>query len=146
MIEVLIVVAIIGLLASIAIPVVKRALYRAKRNAAIGALRVLRDDLHRYAADKGRYPLTVDATTLAPLVPDYVKRPSDMLRALKGGKLDSYLAWNYYDDPYSDDMYSSPTGFTLTGTLAYDQKTILYITDGSMWISLDGVSTRVGQN
>ncbi len=146
LIEVMIVVAIIGLLATIAIPAAQRAFYKAHRNAALHELRVLRDELRHYAADKGRYPVWggLDTKTLAPIAPAYVKQAGSVLHHLRGRQLDAYYSLNLFDEPTRDDFMTSPQGFTLVATLAADPQTVFYVTDGSSWISKDGVLTNVG--
>ncbi|MBI3347310.1 MAG: prepilin-type N-terminal cleavage/methylation domain-containing protein [Burkholderiales bacterium] len=60
LIELIVVMAIVSLLASIAAPRYFHSVDRAKHNALRSSLAVMRDALDKYAADKGRYPDSLD--------------------------------------------------------------------------------------
>ncbi|MCZ6599307.1 MAG: prepilin-type N-terminal cleavage/methylation domain-containing protein [Acidobacteria bacterium] len=72
LIELLIVVAIIGLLASIAIPVYARMIEKSNRNAFVADANILYDAFQQFYNDNSRFPSEggtepLDVTTLAPL-------------------------------------------------------------------------------
>ena len=60
LIELIVVMAIVALLASIAAPRYFRSLERARENTLATSLKVMRGALDQYAADKGRYPDRLD--------------------------------------------------------------------------------------
>ncbi|MBW8844301.1 MAG: prepilin-type N-terminal cleavage/methylation domain-containing protein [Burkholderiales bacterium] len=60
LIELIVVMAIVALLASIAAPRYFASVDRAKANSLRSSLAVMRDALDKYAADKGRYPDTLE--------------------------------------------------------------------------------------
>ena len=62
-IEMLTVIAIIGILASIAAPSFQRSVIRAKETSLRNSLFVLRDVLDQYYADHGNYPDTLEVLT-----------------------------------------------------------------------------------
>jgi general secretion pathway protein G len=62
-IEMLTVIAIIGILASIATPSFQRSVIRARETSLRNSLFVLRDVLDQYYADRGDYPETLEALT-----------------------------------------------------------------------------------
>lgn len=71
LVEIMIVVAIIGLLAAIAIPNFVRARETAERNACIGNLRQIQGAVQVWAIDSGSAAPTTP--TLADLVPNYIR-------------------------------------------------------------------------
>jgi general secretion pathway protein G len=68
LLEMIIVVAMIGILASIAVPALMQMPRRAKESVLKTNLRAIREALEQHYADKGRYPASFDA-----LVPKYLK-------------------------------------------------------------------------
>jgi general secretion pathway protein G len=72
LLELLIVMTLIGILATIAIPSLVQYPVRAKEAVLKTNLKEIRDNLEKYYADKGRYPATFDE-----LVPKYLKRMID---------------------------------------------------------------------
>ena len=60
LIELLVVMSIIALLASLVAPRYLNSLDRARENALLTSLGVMRDAIDHYVGDKGRYPDTVD--------------------------------------------------------------------------------------
>ena len=60
LIELIVVMAIVALLAGIAAPRYFHSVDRARHNALHSSLAVMRDALDKYAADKGRYPDTLE--------------------------------------------------------------------------------------
>lgn len=60
LIELIVVMAIVALLASIAAPRYFRSVERAKENSLKSSLRVMRDAIDHFAADRGRYPDSLD--------------------------------------------------------------------------------------
>lgn len=71
LVEIMIVVAIIGLLAAIAIPNFIKARETAEKNACIGNLKQLQGGIQVWAIDAGK--TSTDTPTEAQLVPDYIK-------------------------------------------------------------------------
>ena len=65
LIELLVVMAIVALLASIAAPRYFKSLDKAKETALHSSLAVMRDAIDHYAADKGRYPDSLDVLVSA---------------------------------------------------------------------------------
>ena len=60
LIELIVVMAIVGLLAGIAAPRYFHSVDRAKENSLKSSLRVMRDAIDHFAADRGRYPESLD--------------------------------------------------------------------------------------
>lgn len=120
LIEVLLVVVIIALLAAIVIPRLMGAKRAASEAALMADLREIRSALERFAADMGRYPLTLDELYLQQRVPeaerpfwkgpylrtDYNQVPVDPIT----GKRD----WRY--DPATGSICSASTGTAINGT------------------------------
>jgi prepilin-type N-terminal cleavage/methylation domain-containing protein len=148
LLEILIVVAIIALLASIAIPALSNAMRKSKRNTAVSDLRVFRDSMNRYAIDIGRFPLSgeFDYRTLAPLRSCDLQEPSKVLRLLKGKKIDFYFPWNLFDDPLPLDWSTSPQGFFIIATLDYDPDIRFIVTDNTIYYYIDYYVYPVGDN
>jgi general secretion pathway protein G len=61
LLELIIVIAIIGILATIAMPALKNVPIRAKESVLKNNLRTLRDVIDQYYGDKGKYPTALDA-------------------------------------------------------------------------------------
>ena len=61
LLELIIVIAIIGILATIAMPALKNMPVRAKESVLKTNLRTLRDMIDQYYGDKGKYPTSLDA-------------------------------------------------------------------------------------
>jgi general secretion pathway protein G len=61
LLELIIVIAIIGILATIAMPALKNVPVRAKESVLKTNLRTLRDMIDQYYGDKGRYPTSLEA-------------------------------------------------------------------------------------
>ena len=95
MLEVMIVMAIVFLLASIAIPIYANAQRQARETALVADCRLLFDALTRYYVDNGSYPAEsdLDLQTLAPLTTDkYLASATPLLQKLQGNQLYYYLA------------------------------------------------------
>ena len=91
LIELMIVVLIIGLISSIAIPVFGRALKKAHRAAVGASLTGLHKAMARYYADNGEFP-TLDTTTFEPLVSGgYLESPEALLSKFQGNNVLAYL-------------------------------------------------------
>jgi len=72
LVEIMIVVAIIGLLAAIAIPNFIKARETAEKNACIANLKQIQGAIQVWAIDNSK--ASTDAPTLAGLAPDYIKK------------------------------------------------------------------------
>jgi general secretion pathway protein G len=77
LIEIMIVVAVIGIIAGIAIPGLLTAFDRARQTSTVAMMRGFSTALQAYATDNQVYPLTIDVATLLPMLNPY----SDRLRA-----------------------------------------------------------------
>lgn len=62
LVELLTVVAIIGVLAAIAVPAYRYVIDQAKRTSGIAALDTVRKEMEVYLIDKGQYPASIDFT------------------------------------------------------------------------------------
>jgi len=92
LIELMVVVLIIGLLSTIAVPVLNRALEKAHRNAVGQSMKDLWVAMTRYYADNGEFA-SLDTETFEPLVSEgYIDDPESFLRKLQGNEV-----WRYYD-------------------------------------------------
>ena len=138
LVEVLVVLGILALLASIAIPVYRNALQRSRRNAAVAELRALHDALKLYAADRGSYPWFVGPRSLSPLRPTYLK-DNAVLHNLANRRLDFYIPWNFLDE-----VDSGERGFSLWATLDYDRDVRFLVTDRAIYYVIDGSLVPVG--
>jgi len=107
LIELMVVVLIIGLVSSIAVPMLNRALQKANRTATGAQLLQLHDAMARYYADNGEFP-TLDPMTFEPLVSDgYIDSADALLSKFDGGKPWIYLdlgeqGWWYVVYPKGD--------------------------------------------
>jgi len=97
LLELLVVVAIVGILASIAIPAFAVALERANRARLLADGRVLYDAMLRFNVDSGAYPSTVtpptnfDRSTLEPLVASgYIRNAAALTSRLLDQKVTAY--------------------------------------------------------
>jgi prepilin-type N-terminal cleavage/methylation domain-containing protein len=149
LVEALVVVAIIGIISSVAIPGLKTAMTKARRNAAISDLRVLRDAMIRYAGDNGRYPLGTgefNPRTLTPIAPSHIKNARQITKNLRGARVDWYIPWNFFDDPLSFDYFVNPQSFCIFATLAYDDSVMFYVTDRSIFLYVNYQLIPIGEN
>ncbi|WP_028991949.1 competence type IV pilus major pilin ComGC [Thermoanaerobacter thermocopriae] len=69
LIELIVVIAILGILAAIAVPRVTTSLSNAKTNADEANIKILQNAVERYYVEKGTYP-----SELNDLVPDYIDK------------------------------------------------------------------------
>lgn len=91
LIELMVVVLIVGLVSSIAIPVFTRAMQKASRMAAGASLLQVHDAMARYYTDNGQFP-ALNTTTFEPLVSGgYLDDPETLLNKLQGNKVWLYL-------------------------------------------------------
>ena len=117
LIELMVVVLIIGLVSSIAIPMFSRALEKAKRTACGAQMTVLHEAMAQYYADNGAFPV-LNANTLEPLVSEgYLDSASTLLSKAKGGKPWAYF--NLGDQGWWYIVYvkGDPNSRIYTGTL-----------------------------
>ena len=113
LIELIVVLAIVGLLATLVAPRYHRQVERAREASLRTSLNVMRDALDKYAADKGRYPDTLDALVAA----GYLRRvPEDPFT----GTRDSWMTLPPRPDSglpgVAADVRSGATGRGLDGS------------------------------
>lgn len=100
LIELIVVMAIVALLASIAAPRYFNSLQKSRETALRSSLATLRDAIDQFAADKGRYPDTLDELVTARYVREI---PEDPLLGRRDGwnelppPLDAYTKGRVYD-------------------------------------------------
>ena len=96
MVEMLIVVAIVGLLASIAVPVFARSIKKAHRNAVGQSMLQVHDAMARYYADNGAFPV-LDPETFEQLVSNgYLKDADTLLSKCKDGEVWLYFSFGEF--------------------------------------------------
>ena len=143
LVELLIVVAIIGLLAAMAVPNLREAMRRARTKALVADGRTLRTAFAAYNADHDEYPPcctpaseALDTTSLHPLTRDgYLKDGVGITGKLEAGKL------SLYDSP---DQPTSNHDFYAVLTHARDPTLVVLVADtdeypGAPGDHLDGV-------
>ncbi len=92
LVELMVVVLIVGLLASIAVPVLNRSLQKANRTATAAEMRHLYVAMSRYYADNGSYAV-LDTTTFEPLVSGgYLDDADSLLSRFEGEAVLKYIA------------------------------------------------------
>ena len=75
LIELIVVMAIVALLASIAAPRYFNSLHKSKETALLASLATMRDAIDQYAADKGRYPESLQELAEARYIRDVPEDP-----------------------------------------------------------------------
>ncbi len=75
LIELIVVMAIVALLASIAAPRYFASLHKSKETALLASLNTMRDAIDQYAADKGRYPDSLQELATARYIRDIPEDP-----------------------------------------------------------------------
>jgi prepilin-type N-terminal cleavage/methylation domain-containing protein len=128
LIELMVVVLIIGLISSIAIPMFDRALKKARRTATGASFTELHKAMARYYADNGEFP-TLDPATFEPLVAGgYLDSPDSILSKIQGGEALAYLdlgelGWWFVAHPKGDVdtvMYTGSVSLGGLSTVHYD--------------------------
>ena len=142
LIELMVVVAIIIILVSIAIPVYAKLVQRARRARVISDFRTIRDSLEAYKTDWGTYPVTGSQGETFGLHTDYntptstitkeltgngatLNTPSNMTATGEAGGIDyftrEWIIRKMYDpfDPNKDYEYYSPDGNSFTLACEY---------------------------
>ena len=115
LIELIVVMAIVGLLVSIAAPRYFTSLERARENTLRSSLAVMRGAIDQFAADRGRYPETLDELVAA----RYLRTlPADPLT----GRRDSWVAV----DPPPDSLVTGRVGDVRTGAAGRSAEGGLY--------------------
>ena len=120
MLEMLIVVALIGIVATLALPQYRYATQKARESVLREDLWVLRDVIDQFHADKGRYPSGLDELVTA----GYIRRvPQDPITGSAETWVLSYepLAEDETDSPEAEDpgitdVHSGASGVALDGT------------------------------
>jgi len=115
LIELIVVMAIVGLLVSIAAPRYFNSLERARENTLRSSLAVMRGAIDQFAADRGRYPETLDELVAA----RYLRTlPADPLT----GRRDSWVVV----DPPPDSQVTGRVGDVRTGAAGRSAEGGLY--------------------
>ena len=125
LLELIIVIAVIGILATIALPALRNLPRRANEAALKTNLRTMRDVIDQYYGDKGRYPPTLEALVEEGLLR---KIPIDPFT-------DSSETWVLvYEDEEDEgfDVFSDP------GSLGEEERGIVDVHSGSELLSIDG--------
>ena len=150
MIELLIVVGILGLLTSIAIPMFQRALLKSQKTAMAADARTVYDAFMRYYIDNNLFPSTFspasrafNLTTMSPLATrGYIQRPSGITSKLENDRFTAY------DSPNAS---SADTQFWLVMTHKRNPSLVIlvantnqYPTDMGTWY--DGIYFIQGTN
>ena len=115
LIELIVVMAIVGLLVSIAAPRYFASLDRARENTLRSSLAVMRGAIDQFAADRGRYPETLDELVSA----RYLRNvPADPLT----GRRDSWVLV----EPPPDSLVAGRVGYVRTGAAGRSAEGGLY--------------------
>ncbi|MGC8762862.1 MAG: type II secretion system protein [Acidobacteriota bacterium] len=88
LLELLVVVAIVGILTAIAIPAVQRALLVARAQAIVGDLKVIENAVHEYYADTNRWPPDLGPGQQPPELKDYLRGRVNWNNTKAGYQLD----------------------------------------------------------
>jgi len=124
LIELIVVIAIIGILATIALPAMRNAPVRAREAVLKADLYQIRSTIDQYLADKGRYPeslqAVVDAGYLRFLPVDPMTRSSDTWQELSATPTDVEEL-----EPFEDEDLGGDTG-------------VIDVKSGAPGVSLDG--------
>lgn len=97
LIEVLVVVAVLGILAAIAVPSARSAMRKSRHTAAYKSLKVLEGSVLTYMLDRDSPPVWMHPSTLEPLVGEgYIDRDSRgaILKTLERNQLLWYWGWD----------------------------------------------------
>ncbi len=126
LLELIIVMAIIGILAAVAVPLLKNAPRRAQEATLKQNLRVMRDAIDQHYADKGHYPPSlyalVDSEYLRSVPLDPITRSTDtwvevMAEFPSSSTEDPWAETDLspYGDPGVEDVHSGSEATSLTG-------------------------------
>jgi general secretion pathway protein G len=122
-IELIVVIAIIGILAAIALPRLLRAPMRAEEAVLQANLRTIRESINQFYADKGHFPPSLEAL----VEEEYLRTvPEDPIT-------DSNETWQLEYEEYGDDFGAAETDFSDTG-----EPGIIDVFSGAEGLSLDG--------
>ncbi len=149
LVELMVVVLIIGLVATIAIPVFDRALKKSHRSALGASLQELHKAMARYYADNGDFP-ALDTETFEPLISGkYMDSAEPILSKIQGGEPWVYLnlgsqGWWMIVYPAGDNesrLYVGSVSLGLLSSIHYDGVYWYHPTETGTLSRLDG--TRV---
>jgi general secretion pathway protein G len=122
-IELIVVIAIIGILAAVALPRLLRAPVRAEEAVLQSNLRTLRESINQFYADKGHFPPSLESL----VEEEYLHRvPQDPIT-------NSNETWQLEYEEYGDDFGAAETDFSDTG-----EPGIIDVYSGAEGLSLDG--------
>lgn len=125
LLELIVVIAIIGILATIALPALRDVPRRAQEAALKTDLRTMRDVINQYYGDKGRYPPTLEALVEAGYLRDIpidpiTKSRDTWVAVFEEESADQQPAeTDESDEPGITDVHSGSTRLALNGE-AYD--------------------------
>ena len=143
LIELLIVVAIIGILAAILVPNLLMAIHKGRQKSTLADMHSIVTGLEAYATDYDRYPNTSQITALTTiLVPFYMKsvKTKDAwghdFTYLVDGNADHYWLWSTGKDSDCGDAHACDTG--VTTPIIYEPATQLSDFDKELCYS-DGI-------
>jgi type IV pilus assembly protein PilA len=91
LVEIMIVIAVIGLLAVIALPNISRARLKAQQTRFLNDLRIARHAFEQYTMENGTYPLDNTPSVVPPGMEDYLARMRWSAKTSIGGQWD----WDY---------------------------------------------------
>lgn len=122
-IELIVVIAIIGILAAVALPRLIRAPVRAEEAVLQANLRTLRESINQFYADKGHFPPSLEAL----VEEEYLHRvPEDPIT-------NSNETWQVEYEEYGADLGAAETDYSDTG-----EPGIIDVYSGAEGVSLDG--------
>ena len=117
LVEILVVVAIVGILVAIAVPSYRFILDSARRTSSIGALDVVKTELEAYAGDMMGYPSSIDFTNFTDQDGNFIMGPTNWERIRdKIYNWDSYTVTGNTYTIKARAMDSNHTILTLTPT------------------------------
>lgn len=117
LIELIVVMAIVALLASIAAPRYFSSLQKSRETALLTSLNVMRDAIDQYAADKGRYPESLEELVVARYIRDV---PEDPINGSREGWVVVAPPADMQANGQVWDVHSGATGRAADGRLYAD--------------------------
>jgi general secretion pathway protein G len=125
LLELIVVIAVIGILATIALPALRNLPRRANEAALKTDLRTMRDVIDQYYGDKGRYPPTLEALVEEGLLRAIPRDP--MTKSAETWKL-----------TYEDEQDEASEFFSEEGFFEGEERGIVDVHSGSELVSISG--------